>query len=108
MVGGPLTKKQLERVHEEQTKVVERLKELIKMPEVKDMLPGATIEISRGLLLAKGGYLCTFSQGGVTCADYGEWSDDSWPDEGKPTRELVEKFDISLRDIEHVMRGLQT
>jgi hypothetical protein len=105
-IGGPLTKKQLERVHEEQMKVVARLKKLLKMPEVKDMLPEAEIRISGDLALV-GGYLCYwYNDRCVMPSDCDSNHRSEWINT-TPNREIVEEHSITTEDIEDVIRRLR-
>lgn len=103
MDNEPLTKKQLDRVHQQQLEVVERLEKLLKMPEAKDMI--REISITGNLVLDKGG-LYIFKPGGIGDPDYGTWWPDSY-EKVKPTRELVERFDIEAGDVERIAKRLR-
>lgn len=101
----PLTKTQLERVHGRQLEVVERLKKLLEMPEIKEMI--REVALSGRLILTKNG-LYIFHRGeGLIDPDYGTWDDDWYEKIKKPTLELVERFNLEIQDIEHIEKQLR-
>ena len=98
----PLTREQLKRKHFEQMRVVERLEELLAMPEVKDMIRETTI--AGNLLLGKGG-LYVFHHG-FRASDLGDWHNESY-EKVQPMRELVEKYDLDVEYIERIKRQIE-
>lgn len=103
----PLTRKQSKELRANQECTVNRLKNLLKMPEAKDMLPEAEIIISGNLVL-KNGRLYVFHRGqGHICPDYDTWDDDSYKNVS-PTLELVEQFNVEISDIESIADRLRT